>query len=1164
MNKIGETLIISSRDVIAELECDHRLNLEWAVIEKLIERPPVKKNEALELLARIGNEHEDNLGADQASEGSFIEIINGAPTLEAYQKSLLETRKAMADGFETIGQATLFTGDFVGFVDFLVFSRDEHGQPILDSQGRHIYDPVDAKSARTAKRSAVLQVAVYAHIMEQLGMPRPRKVHLWLAGDCEWSANADDVIDLGEDFIRRTRERLNGFSSLPNPTWAPPHESCGRCKWSEHCKAGREAAQDISLVQNMRSSTRSRLVTNNIESIDSLATALDKERPTGAKEVGRETFNNLRLQADIQMRGRDANKILFEPRDANYLSLLPKPSDGDVWFDMEGDPFANNGNGLEYMFGLVWRNSRDASGFEFKTYDARDHDGERSAFIEFIMWIVSRREMYPDMHIYHYASYEKTALLNLAQLHGAMEAEVDQIVRDGVLIDLYKIVRNSFRFSTPSLSIKDVEQVYRGKRNKDDGVANAVDSIVEFELALAELRNDDEPEFLRRVAKIREYNEIDCISTQQLDDWLRKQAAALGVTTGKSQHEILEIDEEFEAKELFNPTAETLGGYFPTNPDDRSLEQQAIANVVASIYYHQRERRPAWWAIFERAQAELEDFESFDDAVLATSVTATGWAKPTPRSRLTREVTIESEGKVLSYIVETGKRHQLLYDPTPVGLDSLNNSNRHFHGSEVIAVSETQIIMSEKTKDLMWDDLPIAILPPAPIPSKSIEAVLANVIGAETLSGAQSKEFTFPLSAWADVLLGRQPRQIKGAALPRTNDVIADITNALLNSDSSYIAVQGPPGTGKTHVGGAVIARLAKAGWRIGVTAQSHAVIENLLNAVHQADSLIPIGKKSSQNHPASSFEIKDELAWALDQSGGFVIGGTAWAMTNTDVREIGFDLIVIDEAGQFALANSIAVICAAKCALLLGDPQQLPQVSQGSHPDPVELSVLGHILKEHKTIPDEYGYFLNSSYRLHPLIAKRVSILQYEGKLSSEARCALRVLDGIDPGLHIVQVEHSDNTVKSEEEAAKIVEMLPTLLGKKWTDTDKTSGLPIAPRALEEKDILVVAAYNKQVRCIKSALSGAGYSKIRVGTFDKFQGQEAAVVFVSMATSSSDDLPRGIEFLLSPNRLNVAISRAQWACYLLRAPQLTAMEPATADGMIMLGKFITLNKGSE
>lgn len=1161
MNKEGNTLILSARDVIAELECDHRLQLEWAVTEGLIKRPPKIENAAMEMLSKIGINHEEELGGAKASTGTYIAIQNDAFTIDSYKKSLADTRKAMDEGIETIAQATLFTGDFLGFVDFLVLSRDENDDPVMDEQGRFVYDPVDAKSARIAKRSAVLQVATYAYIMEQLDMPRPKFVHLWLAGDEKWKASADDVIDLAEEFIRRTREKLRGLTGLPTPAWAPPRESCGHCKWSDHCKKGREVAQDLSLVQNMRATTRSVLVGADIASIDSLAHAQDELRPTGAREISRDTFSNLRQQADIQMRGRDSGQILFEPRDLKYLGLLPKSSPGDVWFDMEGDPFAENSEGLEYMFGALWRDEDEPSGFKFRTFDARDRESELEAFKDFVTWIVSRREEYPDMHVYHYASYEKTALLNLAQHRGAMELEVDKIVREGVLIDLYKVVRNSFRFSTPSLSIKDVEQIYRGKRNQEEGVANAVDSMVEFELALVDLRGGDEAGFLQKVEKIRDYNQIDCISTQQLDDWLMAQAENLGVTLGGSESEFLETDEEVSAKDLSNPIADSLSEHFPTNADKRTEEEQGIANVVASIYYHQRERRPAWWAIFERATAELDDLGSFDDVVLATSVTATDWAKPTPRSHLARVITIESDGVQLSYMLESGKRYQLLYDPAPIGFEPLKNSGRYFRGSEVTSVSETQIVMNEKSKETTWDDLPIAILPPSPIPTKSIEAVLSEVIGAEVLRGASGAGETFSASAWADVLLRREPRQFGGAPLPKTGDVIADITTALKESDNSYVAVQGPPGTGKTHVGGEVIARLAKAGWRIGVTAQSHAVIENLLAAVRRVDPSVPIGKKSSANHPPSSFAVPNELAWASAQTSGFVVGGTAWTMTNNEVRLIDFDLMVIDEAGQFALANAIAVISAARCALLLGDPQQLPQVSQGSHPDPVQLSVLEHVLKGHKTIPEEYGYFLNSSYRLHPLIAKRVSVLQYEGKLISEERCTLRELEGIDPGLHVVQVDHSDNTVKSEEEASKLVEMIPQLLGKSWTDTDKVTGLPVAPRALEERDILVVTAYNKQVRCLKNALRKAGYSSIRVGTFDKFQGQEAAVVFVSMATSSSADLPRGIEFLLSPNRLNVAISRAQWACYLLRAPQLTTMEPSTADGMLMLGKFITLNK---
>jgi superfamily I DNA and/or RNA helicase len=269
-------------------------------------------------------------------------------------------------------------------------------------------------------------------------------------------------------------------------------------------------------------------------------------------------------------------------------------------------------------------------------------------------------------------------------------------------------------------------------------------------------------------------------------------------------------------------------------------------------------------------------------------------------------------------------------------------------------------------------------------------------------------------------------------------------------------------------------------------------------------------------------------------------------------------DLIVIDEAGQFALANTLAASSAGKRALLLGDPQQLPQVSQATHPEAIETSVLSHIMGDHKTIPDEYGYFLDATHRMHPELTKYVSRLQYENRLHSDPVCSKRALQGVLPGLRVVEVEHEGNTVKSEEEASEILNRIPELLGKKWIDADNSGGVKPG-RDITQQDIIVVAAYNRQVRHIKSLLTKNGYADIRVGTVDKFQGQEAPIVFVSMATSSSEDLPRGIEFLLSPNRLNVAISRAQWACFLLRSPQLARMEPASAKGMIFLGKFISL-----
>ena len=409
-------------------------------------------------------------------------------------------------------------------------------------------------------------------------------------------------------------------------------------------------------------------------------------------------------------------------------------------------------------------------------------------------------------------------------------------------------------------------------------------------------------------------------------------------------------------------------------------------------------------------------------------------------------------------------------------------------------------------------------------------------------------------------MLRRPPRQNSGQ-LTKTDNSVTDITNALLDSDNSYIAVQGPPGTGKTYVGAHVISKLVALGWKIGVVAQSHSVVENLMDSVKKNNPDVAMAKKgqSAKNRP--SYHVDDVAKWAAGHANsGFVIGGTTWTFSKADVRSLELDLMVIDEAGQYSLANSLVVISAAKRALLLGDPQQLPQVSQGNHPEPVNESALSHLLGINKTMPDHLGFFLDKSFRLHPKLAAPVSRLQYEDRLHSDARCERRNLEGTDPGLHIVEVDHIGNTVSSVEEAEELLARIPTLIGKSWTPVI-SNGQPDSPRPLTEKDILVVTGYNAQVRFLKSELRKAGYENIKVGTFDKFQGQEAPVVFVSMATSSSEDLPRGIEFLLSPNRLNVAISRAQWACFVLRSPQLSVMEPVSPEGMVMLGKFITLCK---
>jgi len=1158
VRKIQNQWVISPQDVIAELECSHRLHLEWSVISELI--PPAEKenSDELELLAEQGKIHESKIAEELRSAGTFIDIGKPSFTFEALTATHERTMKAVADGIETIYQAAFFNGSFMGFADFLILVKDENGQPVKDNQGRFVYDPVDAKSARSAKRAAVLQVATYAAMMQELGLATPHNVHLWLGGDQKWSASALDLIDLAQFFMDRVRNRISSFNSAPAPLWAPPKESCARCRWSTQCDVGRHKDKDLSLIQGIRSSTRSLLVSNGIKTIDQMSTATDEQRPKLPREVSKGTFASLREQAAIQVKGENAPKPIYEIKDVDAFGLMPESNDGDIWFDMEGDPFANNGAGLEYMFGYLYK---EGSQFEFDTFDARDTAQERTAFIDFINYVIDRRKEYPEMHVYHYASYEVSAMLRLAQRHGVLEFEVDKLVREGVFVDLYTLVRNTFRFSTESMSIKYIEKVYwDGNREKE--VSNAVGSVVQFEKALAHLRDGNEAAFLKILNEIKSYNKDDVDSTRQLDDWIRAQAVAHGVDIA-SLRPAAEIKwEATDEIEKEDPIAIQLLEGVPADKGERSSEQQGLSLLSAAISFHHREARPAWWALFDRALKDLDEMDAFNDVVVPTNVEAGPWTISGRQRNHRRMVTVEADGVDLSHVLDFEHVPQMLYEFAPESFKTIQGSTRGFSEATILEIDGSTVVFEEveKKSSGTWEVLPMAVLPGAPIRTTSIEKILREELGGGVIYRRENDLALFPDNAWCDVLLRRPPRQLVGG-LTKSDNSVADITASLLNSDQSYIAVQGPPGTGKTYVGAHVIANLVKQGWKIGVIAQSHAVVEHLMNSVSEVDPNIPMAKKGQSEKSRPKYHVDDVGAWAAGMiQHGYVIGGTVWSFSRAEIRFLGLDLIVIDEAGQFSLANSLVAISAAKRALLLGDPQQLPQVSQGKHPEPVNESVLSHLLGEKKTMPDDLGFFLDTTFRLHPLIAKAVSRLQYEDRLQSDARCSLRDLEGVNPGIHIVEVEHLGNTVSSIEEADELLARIPKLLGKSWTSEGK-DGRPIESRALTQKDILVVTGYNAQVRYLKARLRDAGFSEIRVGTVDKFQGQEAPVVFVSMVTSSSEDLPRGIEFLLSPNRLNVAISRAQWACFVLRSPHLAIMEPTSPDGMVMLGKFVTLCK---
>lgn len=543
-------------------------------------------------------------------------------------------------------------------------------------------------------------------------------------------------------------------------------------------------------------------------------------------------------------------------------------------------------------------------------------------------------------------------------------------------------------------------------------------------------------------------------------------------------------------------------------------------------------------------------------------------------------------------------------------------------GSEEVAEEPTgeflEVLLQERirVKDEPHGALPSGIGPGDPVSTATIEAALQSdvhgllfdgalmpndpvlngpVPGEDSEASSESTETpalprTLPSvldaaasltgveSASADLLFRRAPRLTKSASnaknaenllrevdFPASDLPTVDAVHAAVRAlDRSYVAVQGPPGAGKTFLASHVIARLVAEGAKVGVVAQSHAVIENLMLACYARDGFDVSravrlrGKSVTPDVPWS--EVSDsELVELISSEGGLLFGGTVWDyVSERRVPAGSLDVLVVDEAGQFSLTNTVAAARAARSVLLLGDPQQLPQVSTGVHPYPVDVSALGWLSDGAAALDPRFGYFLGESWRMDPALCERVSWLSYDGALASAAATAGRALQGVEPGVVSYPVEHSGCSVRSVQEAQAVVDCVRELLGREWVPATGAE-----PHPLAAEDCIVVAAYNAQVDCVREALIAAGLADssgagVRVGTVDKFQGQEAAVVLVSLASSRVDS-GRGAGFVLSPNRLNVAVSRGQWRAVLVHSPWVARSVPQDIEEVLALSGFAGL-----
>lgn len=1103
MHRSGDQLILSPSDLVAFLACEHRSVLDRRVVEGLLERP-VRDDPELEILRRRGDEHERRELARLKAEGrEVVEIVRGGSSPEALREAEAETLAAMRAGADVIFQATFFDGRWRGHADFLI--RIEQPSDL----GPWSYEVADTKLARRAKPAAVLQLCSYAEHVARLQGVLPAEVEV-VTGDGERHRHrlADAMA-----YFRTAKARFEAFvdAAPAEPPYPEPVAHCAICPWDERCSARRRADDHLSLVAGVRRDMITKLGRAGITTLTELAASTPGERVPG---MGDATADRLRHQARLQLAQRADGRVRYElldPEPGRGLAVLPPPSPGDLFFDMEGDPWAGDG-GLEYLFGLV-----EADG-TYHAFWGHDPVAEKRAFEGVVDLLVQRLDADPAMHVYHYAPYEATALKKLAGRHATREAEVDRLLRGDVLVDLYRVVRQGVRVSQEGYGLKKLEPLYLPPRDGD--IQDGGSSIVVYEDWIES--GDD-----ALLESIRAYNEVDCLSTRGLRDWLEARRAELPEVArpAEAEGEASEAVAEADARSLALATA--LLARVPDDPDERDDDQQGRWLLAQLLGWHRREARPEWWAWFDRL--ERTDEELVNDRESLGEITFVGVVDDLGRSAVYR------------YAFDPTQEHKW-----KVG-DSPRDPRSQKGAGEIVALD-----LGGGTVDLKrgkaggWEH-PTSLVPPPPIDNKvprdAVERLAAAVV--EHPAGDPPRH-----RAALDLLRRRPPRVFDvepGAPLQRPgepgSDAVCRLVPRLLGA---CLAVQGPPGSGKTWTGAALVVDAVRRGTRVGITAQSHSAIGNLLEevvkrAAAEGQAVRIVQKATEQQRCRADGVVCTEKNEAVDEALRMgdvdVVAGTAWLFARPELDGT-LDLLVVDEAGQRSLADVLAVSGAATDLVLLGDPQQLAQVSKGTHPPGAERSALQHVLDGHPTVPVDRGVFLDRSFRMHPDVCGFVSAIAYESRLLPAPGCDGQVVaDGPllgGAGLRWAPVVHEGNRHRSPEEAAAVVRLVDALVGRTWVDRDGQQGW------LQLQDILVIAPYNAQVVELTDALPAGA----RVGTVDRFQGQQAPVVLYSLTASSPDGVARGIDFLLSINRLNVAVSRAQALAVLVGSPELLRVEP--------------------
>ncbi|MDE0444687.1 MAG: TM0106 family RecB-like putative nuclease [Gammaproteobacteria bacterium] len=1122
MRKTEQGLRLAPTDLGNFLGCRHRSGLDLGTAEGG-PKPPFRHSPVLDDLREKGIEHETAYLEWLVAQG--LEVVRAGGQDASVGTGLQATLAHMRSGVDVIYQGTLEDDGWSGRPDFL--------RKVLtpSSLGNWSYEAYDAKLARETRGGALLQLCVYSESLEAIQGVQPARMHVVTPGR-DFAPVSYRVAEYAAYFRLLSAEMRTFLDNRPE-TYPEPVTHCDYCPWWTGCEERRRNDDHLGYVAGISRRQIESLRAFGVDRLADLAVLDPVPKPSRGSEAA---LARVRDQARVQLHGREAGQPrheILEPFDDEHgLALLPVPSPNDIFLDFEGDRFADTGV-REYLLGYVMADDKGQVGYT--ALWAATPEEERKNFQEFIDLAIATRKRDPNAHVYHFAPYEPSALKRLMGRYATREVELDELLRGRAFVDLHRVVKRSLLASVERYSIKDIEPFFGYAREQDLREASESRRVVETAVADGSLGTDD-----RYCRIVEDYNREDCESTLKLRDWLEGLRAEVieggqeiprpELADGKASDEVSDLDRELQ------DLRDRLLADVPVDPDARSDEEQARFALAHMMEFHRREDKASWWEYYRLLGVPEDELQDERRAVWDVEF---------------MEV-VEQKARI--------QRYRFPPQELDARVGDLVHRRDETRIGEVVSVDYAAHTIDIKKPKKLLDEHPRGVVLHKHIGSKALREALMDLGKTVLENGFARRE---PYRAAFDLLL-RRPLA-RGARPTEGEDTVRAASRIALALDGEVLAVQGPPGTGKTYAGGEIICTLIEKGLKVGVTAVSHKVIVNLLESAAERARARGLGLRIVHRQTGKydgDFGIEridpyDRIHDELAEGEIDLLGATAWCWTRPDFEQ-SVDVLVVDEAGQMSLANVLASVRAGRNLILLGDPQQLEQPLQSSHPEGSEVSALYHLLDGEETMPADRGLFLPDTYRLHPAIARFTSEVYYEGKVQPKAGLGLEQQSVVlrrgresplaGAGLRCVLVPHTGNQARSSEEVDVIVRIVGDLLGNcAWRDKDGRIA------RLREEDILVVAPYNAQVSALAAAIPDLAK---RIGTVDRFQGQEAPVVIYSMTSSSAEDAPRGMEFLYNRFRFNVATSRARALCILVGSPELFRPECRTPGQMRMANGF--------